>query len=249
VLLSHSYATSCLWTLPDTTLLRYVCVIHVGWCFTASTPTASQELPHQASTTTNTIRTRVICTGATFSKQSCMFHNVCLQPSTDRLQLTAWLLGAGSSRHSTQGNVALLQQHLQRVLQGEYSTIDSRSAAAALTIDLPAASLHSNSPAGRSGNRGSASILATTSRTRSVTLASNLASADSSDNTATEQGAPAGAFNVSAFETEPAVAVLWRTVKENQYSFGHGEPAVCTAQYATVLTSSRQVSSSSFEQR
>jgi hypothetical protein len=119
--------------------------------------------------------------------------------------------------------MALLQQHLQRVLEGEYSTLDSRSTAAELTIDLPAASLHNSSPAGSSGNRGSASIAAINSRTRSITLAGISASEDSSKDTATEHPAPEGAFNASMFQTEPAVAVLWRTVRKNQYSFGHGE--------------------------
>jgi hypothetical protein len=195
---------------------------HSCCCFTASTRTVRKvtlQKATQHSTIAAPLRSRVICTGSTFSKQSCLFHSVCLQPSPDRQHLTAWLLGAASNKHSTKQNVALLQQHLQHVLQGEYSTVDSRSTAAELTIDLPAASLHNSSPAGSPGNRGSAS-LAINSRTRSITLAGISASTDSSKDVAAE--APAGAFNASAFETEPAVTVLWRTVRENQYSFGHG---------------------------
>jgi hypothetical protein len=160
-------------------------------------------------------RAHVICTGSTFSKQSCLFHGVCLQPSTDRQQLTAWLLVTASSRHSTQQNVALLQQHLQRVLQGEYSTIDSRSAAAE-SAQLNGIDIVWTLADGISGSSGNGPLPA-------VSMSRRFASRDSSENTATDQPAPAAAFNASALEVEPAVAVLWRTVKEHQYSFGHGK--------------------------
>jgi hypothetical protein len=146
-----------------------------------------------------------------------LFQNVCLQPSTDRQHLTAWLLGAASSKHITLQNLAmaLLQQHLQRVLEGEYSTVNSRAAAADVTQYNGIYYVRTLAK-GIDESSGDAPIPA-------VSMSRKSASRDSSKTAATEQPAPEGAFNSSGFEVEPAVAVLWRTVRENQYSFGHGE--------------------------
>jgi hypothetical protein len=140
---------------------------------------------------------------------------VCLQPSPDRQHLTAWLLGADSSKQRTQQNMALLQQHLQRVLEGEYSTFNSRAAAAELTQYNGIYYVRTLAE-GRDEGSGDAPI-------PNVSMSRKFASRESSETATTDLPAPEGAFNASGFEVEPDVAVLWRTVRENQYSFGHGE--------------------------
>jgi hypothetical protein len=152
-----------------------------------------------------------------------MFHKVCLQPSTDRQQLTAWLLGDASSRHSTQQNVALLQQHLQHVLQGEYRKGRIKVAAAEPPVDLPEASDSTwaiSRTTGTAGSSGDAFVTA-------VSMARKFASRDSmrSETRTRDRLAPTNnGFNASTFEMEPRVAMLWSTAKTaNPHSFGHCE--------------------------
>jgi hypothetical protein len=158
-----------------------------------------------------------------------MFHNVCLQPSPDRKQLTAWLLGAHSSKQSTQQNIALLQQHLQHVLQGEYRKGRIKVAAAELPVNLPEASnsiLASGRTTGIAGSSGDAFVTAV-SMARTFAIRDNM---HSEAHTRTRLASTAGAFNTSAFEAEPRVTLLWTTWKtENRYSFGHCELALLAA--------------------
>lgn len=60
----------------------------------------------------------VACTSATFSKQSCLFRDVCLYLSKDKASIQAVIASFNQPEH-----VALLQQHLSHTLSGVYANI------------------------------------------------------------------------------------------------------------------------------
>jgi hypothetical protein len=154
-----------------------------------------------------------------------MFENVCLQPSSDRQHLTAWLIGAAHCQHSEEQHAALLQQHLQHALQEEFSTVHCKAAAGSVEKAAVQSSPDSSAKTVARGSSNASLPAISKSRSRSISAAVNLGSMGS--RTADVQLVQP--FDASAFHMEPAVTMLWSTVRENQGSFGHGEKQAAAA--------------------
>lgn len=142
----------------------------------------------------------VACSAATFSKQSCIFTNVCMEPTTDEegfQSLRVYLQGSNDPE-----DARVLQKHLDRILDKVFSTVECISAASA---DSASPSSRNSRPSAEETAAGSSQAAQLTSSNSRGIISVNRSQLGSTPH----------------FHTEDGVTMLWRTVDNNQESFGH----------------------------